>query len=238
MANKTLESQDNNKELSVLQFNNTEELVDDLWNEIKTNGMYGRSKTDFYDYVLYLLNKYDSGHFLSSNDNATNERLLKINATRIKSAKKNISVKFMDDGEYEKIFSDFINKITEENPLSLSDDGKSYTMVIEDVALRSIIETKLKRIANTTLDYKLNNELVSIDHKAFVKMLVAEINNSSDDIKNSLEKIVEELKKDKNNQDLWQTIETAISSDSFASLGINALKAIALYVYRKTTAND
>lgn len=238
MPNKTQESQDNNKELSGPKFNNTEQLAADLWNEIKTNGMYGRSKNDFYDYVLYLLNKYDSGHFLSSNDNATNERLLKINATRIKSAKKNISVKFMDDGEYEKIFSDFINKITEENPLSLSDDGKSYTMVIEDVALRSIIETKLKRIANTTLDYKLNNELVSIDHKAFIEMLVAEINNSSDDIKNSLEKIVEELKKDKNNQDLWQTIESAISSDSFASLGINALKAIALYVYRKTTAND
>lgn len=69
-------------------------------------------------------------------------------------------------------------------------------------------------------------------------MLVAEINNSSDDIKNSLKEIVEELRNDKNKQDLWQTIETVISSDSFASLGINALKAIALYVYRKTTAND
>lgn len=237
MTNKTLESQDS-KELSLLQFDNTKQLVDDLWNEIRINGMYGRSKTDFYDYVLYLLNKYDSGHFLSSNDNAANERLLKINATRIKSAKKNISVKFMDDNEYEKIFSDFINKIANGKLPFLSDDGKSYTMVIEDVALRSIIETKLKRITNTTLDYKLNNELVSIEHRAFIEMLVAEIKNNPSDINNLLEEIVKELKKDKNKQDLWQIIENTLSSDSFASLGIKALKEIASYVYRKTSAND
>lgn len=215
-------------------FNEEKEFILEVWNEIKTNGMYGRSKNDFYDYVLYLLNKHDINHFFSSNNNATNERLLKINATRIKSAKKNISVKFMNDSEYDKIFSDFIQNIADGKLPSLSDDGKSYTMVIEDVALRSIIETKLKRTANTTLDYKLNNELVSIEHKAFVKMLVAETGNKSDDVKPLLEETVNALKKDKSKQDLWQTIEGVLKSDSFASLGINALKVITAFVCKKS----
>lgn len=217
-------------------FYKTEELVKDLWNEIKINGMYGHSKTDFYDYVLYLLNKYDKNHFLSSNDNADNERLLKINSNRIKTAKKNISVKFMSDNEYEKIFFNFIQRIAEGNLPSLDDDGKSYTMVIEDTALCSIIETKLKRVANTTLDYKLNRELVSIEHKAFIEMLSVEINNSSQDVKNLLQDIINTLKNDKDNKDVQQIIQNVLNSDSFQSLGIAALKEIASYVYKKLSA--
>lgn len=215
-------------------FYEEKEFISEVWNEIKTNGMYGRSKNDFYDYVLYLLNKYDTNHFFSSNDNATNERLLKINATRIKSAKKNISVKFMNDSEYDKIFSDFIQNIADGKLPFLSDDGKSYTMVIEDVALRSIIETKLKRTANTTLDYKLNNELVSIEHRAFIKMLADEINNEPNNVKPLLEEIIKTLENTKNAQEVKQMIETVLQSDSFASLGINALKVITAYICKKS----
>lgn len=215
-------------------FNEEKEFISEVWNEIKTNGMYGRSKNDFYDYVLYLLNKHDTNHFFSSNDNATNERLLKINATRIKSAKKNISVKFMNDSEYEKIFSDFIQNIADGKLPTLSDDGKSYTMVIEDVALRSIIETKLKHTANTTLDYKLNNELVSIEHKAFIEMLADEINNEPNNVKPLLEESIKTLENSKNAQEVKQMIETVLQSDSFASLGINALKVITAYICKKS----
>lgn len=215
-------------------FNEEKEFISEVWNEIKTNGMYGRSKNDFYDYVLYLLNKHDINHFFSSNDNATNERLLKINATRIKSAKKNISVKFMNDSEYEKIFSDFIQNIADGKLPTLSDDGKYYTMVIEDVALRSIIETKLKRTANTTLDYKLNNELVSIEHKAFIEMLADETNNEPNNVKSLLEEIIKTLENSKNAQEVKQMIETVLRSDSFASLGINALKVITAYICKKS----
>lgn len=214
-------------------FLDTEKFIGELWNELQTNGVYGRSKTDFYDYILYLLNKYDANHFLSSNDNATNERLLKITAARIKTAKKNISVKFMNNGEYEKIFQNFIQRIANGNIPSLEDNGKSYTMVIEDTALRSIIESKLKRIANTTLDYKLNTELVTISHKAFVELLVAESENSTENIKGFLENVLKSLEAGKNKNEIEQTIKTVIDSDSFEKLGLNALKAIAQFIYKK-----
>lgn len=214
-------------------FFDTQKIVGELWNELQTNGVYGRSKTDFYDYILYLLNKYDANHFLSSNDNATNERLLKITATRIKTAKKNISVKFMDNSEYEKIFQNFIQRIANGNIPSLEDNGKSYTMVIEDTALRSIIEAKLKRIANTTLDYKLNTELVTISHKAFVELLVAESENSPENIKDFLKNFLKTLKDNESKNDIKQMIKTVLDSGSFETFGLNALKAIAQFIYKK-----
>lgn len=214
-------------------FLDTEKFIGELWDEIKANGVYGRSKNDFYDYILYLLNKYDEKHFLSSYDNATNERILKITAARIKAAKKNISVKFMDNGEYEKIFQNFIQRIAKGNVPSLEDNGKSYTMVIEDTALRSIIESKLKRIANTTLDYKLNTELVTISHKAFVELLVAESENSTENIKGFLENVLKSLEAGKDKNEIEQMIKPVMDSDSFEKLGLNALKAIALFIYKK-----
>lgn len=214
-------------------FLDTEKFIGELWDELQTNGVYGRSKTDFYDYILYLLNKYDANHFLSSNDNATNERLLKITAARIKTAKKNISVKFMDNSEYEKIFQNFIQRIANGNIPSLEDNGKSYTMVIEDTALRSIIEAKLKRIANTTLDYKLNTELVTISHKAFVELLVAESENSPENIKDFLKNFLKTLKDNENKNDIKQMIKTVIDSGSFETFGLNALIAIAQFIYKK-----
>ena len=36
-------------------FLDTEKFIGELWDEIKANGVYGRSKNDFYDYILYLL---------------------------------------------------------------------------------------------------------------------------------------------------------------------------------------
>ena len=48
------------------ELQNQKTLVDnDLWNEMTTTGFSNRSKNDFYDFVLYLLNKYDNNHFLS-----------------------------------------------------------------------------------------------------------------------------------------------------------------------------
>lgn len=45
-------------------------VADAIWEEIKTNGMYGRSKNDFYDFMLYTLNRHVPKHFLDGNDNA------------------------------------------------------------------------------------------------------------------------------------------------------------------------
>lgn len=220
------------------EFENTDKLVEELWNEIKTNGMYGRSKNDFYDFVLYILNKYDKNHFLSENDNAYNERLLKINSSRIKSAKKNISVKFMDQKEYEEIFINFIKKLAEGNLPSLNDDDGSYTMIIEDTALRSVIESKLKRLSNTSLDYKINTEIVTVKHEDFIKMLTAEIDKEDEDIRTLLESTIKTLKNDKNSQEIKKAIQDVLNdSDSLQSLSINALKAVSLCIQRKIVSN-
>lgn len=210
-----------------------DEAVKAIWEEIKTNGMYGRSKNDFYDFVLYTLNRHDPKHFLDGNDNATNERLLKISATRIKAAKKNISVKFMDDSEYDKIFSDFIKKISDIGIPSQNDspDGLSYTMVIEDVALRSILEGKLKCVANTTLDYHLNTELVTIGHEAFMKMLGAEAEYAGSDVKEMLESMVKDMKAGELKKDAIDSIKRITESYEPKSLTAKILMEIARFVH-------
>jgi hypothetical protein len=228
------------------KFENHAALVDALWHEIKTNGLYDSSKIDFYDFVLYLLNKYDKNHFFNTNDNADNERLLKVNATKIKAAKKNISVKFMSEAEYKDIFVEFLRKIGNGNLPSLDDTGNSYTMVIEDPALRSVLETKLKRVANTTLDYKMNKEIVTISHESFLKMLAFELDLLTEDkdsagIETLLSNTIDSLKDDKSKQVIKQSIQEAIKtlkdSDSIQSFGINSLKAVATFAVTKFMAN-
>ena len=220
-------------------FFNQAALVDDLWNEMTTTGFSNRSKNDFYDFVLYLLNKYDNNHFLSENDNAYNERLLKSTEVRIKSAKKNISVKFMSSEEYDDIFIDFIKKISSGNLPSLDDNGDTYIMVIEDTALRSVLETKLKRITHTTFDYKMNKEIVTISHSAFLKMLAVELDlsNDSNGMITLLSNTIDSLKDEKSKQDIKEALTEAVGalkeSDSLQSLTINGLKAVATFAVTK-----
>lgn len=223
-------------------FFNQAALVDDLWKEMTITGFSNRSKNDFYDFVLYLLNKYDNNHFLSENDNADNERLLKTKAARIKSAKKNISVQFMDEDEYKDIFIDFIKKISSGNLPSLDDTGDTYTMVIEDTSLRSVLETKLKRITHTTFDYKMNKEIVTISHSAFLKMLAVELDlsNDSDGMITLLSNTIDSLKDEKSKQDIKEALTEAVGalkeSDSLQSLTINGLKAVATFAVTKFLA--
>lgn len=226
-------------------FFNQAALVDDLWKEMTTTGFSNRSKNDFYDFVLYLLNKYDKNHFLSENDNADNERLLKTKAEKIKESKKLISVKFMDDVEYNSIFLDFIKRISRGNIPNLNDDGSSYTMVIEDTVLRSAIEARLKRTSNITLTYERNTELVTINHEAFLKMLTAEISGEPEDsdgqIKTLLEDTVKTLKDKKTKQNTKKTIDKVIEAlvgltpmpDSLKSLGTDALQAVSHCAWEK-----
>lgn len=224
-------------------FFNQDALVGELWNEISTTGFSNRCKTDFYDYVLYLLNKYDRNHFLDANDNTDNERLLKTKASRINSAKKNISVQFMDGKEYESIFARFIERIGKGDIPKLDDTGDSYTMVLEDATLRDTLATKLKRVAHTTLDYKLNKELVTVKHEAFIAMLASELKldeSISEGIRRLISDTRDALEKEKGKQDMKKALDTALQtlkdSDSLQSLGINGLKAVATFVSKKLTA--
>ncbi len=212
-------------------------VAETIWEEIRTNGMYGRSKNDFYDFVLYTLNKHDPDHFLDENDNATNERLLKISATRIKAAKKNISVKFMDDGEYDQIFWRFIGKIADEPPLLTQDDdnGSSYTIMIEDTALRSMIEGKIKSASNTTIDYHRNRELVTVSCEAFLKMLAMELDKANPDVKGMLSDTLKDLEKQKDKAEAANAFKRIMKSESLEAFPINLCREILKFAVKKVS---
>ncbi len=171
---------DNKKDYSKI-FSDSEspralKFANELWGKIIDDELFSRQKNDICDYVLYLFNKYDSAHFLDSLSNAENERLLKTTASKIKASKKNISVKFMNEAEYDEVFDDFLNdldKRVKSNNLII-ENGKIKT-TIENPALRDILSSKLKVITNDALDYSLNSEKVSISIKNFLAMLRNEV---------------------------------------------------------------
>lgn len=95
--------------------------------------------------------------FLDSHSNVENERLLKTTASKIKASKKNISVKFMSDIEYQQVFKDFLNSLANDNPKSIvkQKENGDLEFTIENNILKDILESKLKKWANTTFTYTL-----------------------------------------------------------------------------------
>lgn len=167
-------------EKSIIMFDNPNNFANDLWSEIVDSALFSRPKNDICDYLLYLFNKHDSAHFLDLNSNEQNERLLKMNASKIKSTKKNIAIKFMDSNEYDKIFGDFLDRLAirvENKTIRIDDDN--VKLVIENPALRDILASKLKVITDDTLDFSLNSEKVSISSKNFLAMLCNEVSKEN-----------------------------------------------------------
>ena len=175
------------------------EFANDLWSEIVDKALFSRPKNDICDYLLYLFNKHDSAHFLDSNTNEQNERLLKMNASKIKSSKKNIAIKFMDSDEYSDIFKDFLDELVKRarnNQLDIK-NGK-INITIENTALRDILSAKLKDSVKTAPDYNTNSENVSISITNFLTMIrneVAEANQPKYD--EMLEKLKSKYTKEK-----------------------------------------
>ncbi|MCI5969027.1 hypothetical protein [Helicobacter sp.] len=152
------------------------------------------NKNHLYDYLLYLLNKYDENHFFDNNTNAQNERLLKITASKIKNAKKNISVQFMNDEEYENIFEQFIREIFHKNILRYS-NGK-IKITLENPSMQSMLESKLKVYAGEGFEYNLNRESVEVSVVAFMVMLDSTQNQLNDEkLKNKIQELIKEIKK-------------------------------------------
>ena len=163
-----------------LNLNNPKAFCDDLWHKIVDERLFSYQKNDICDYLLYLFNKHDSAHFLDSNSNEQNERLLKMNASKIKSSKKNIAIKFMDEGEYSDIFKDFLDELVERarnNQLDIK-NGK-INITIENTALRDILSAKLKDSVKTAPDYNTNSENVSISITHFLTMIRNEVANEN-----------------------------------------------------------
>ena len=161
-----------------LKIDNPAELINELWEKLKSSGLYAYSKNDIYDYLIYLLNKYDEKHFFDTNSNASNSRLLKVSQTRIKIAKTNISVKFMDEKEYDEIFVNFLNNCASSVVKFDENIGNGkIKFVIENPAIKAVLEAKLKSAVSDTLDYSFNKEIVTIDAKNFIETLNLEYEN-------------------------------------------------------------
>lgn len=171
-------------------------FTDELWQKIVQNGFGAFNKNDLCDYLLYLFNKHGEG-FFDKNSNADNERLFKTTATKIKTSKKNIAVKFMSDTEYQKVFSDFLNDIANDKVvLRPSNTQKGFlTLIIENKVVRDMLADKLKAITQDTLEYNLNTEKVSISIDSFIQMLAKELpQNKQKDLMKDIDKLKDEYK--------------------------------------------
>lgn len=173
-------------------------FVDELWLNIIRNGFGVWSKNDLSDYLLYLFNKYDENHFFDTNTNEQNERLLKTTASKIKTSKKNIAVKFMSQGEYDSIFEDFLNALSSGKIAIKDSKNNMLEMTIENPVFKSMLEAKLKDSTQEGFEYSLNNEKVAISCKTFMLMLAKEASNLNKN--DTLDKILKECKMTKNMQ--------------------------------------
>lgn len=209
-----------------LNIDKPSEFIDELWDKLTSSGLYAYSKNDIYDYLIYLLNKYDEKHFFDTNSNASNSRLLKVSQTRIKTVKTNISVKFMDEKEYDEIFVNFLNNCASSVVKFDENIGNGkIKFVIENPAIKAVLEAKLKSAVSDTLDYSFNKEIVTIDAKNFIETLNLEYENLNNSenltqtqkiLKNKLQKmkINEILKKLK---DMAENITVGVLAEIVAS---------------------
>ena len=176
--------------------NNADKFLQELWTKISEYSLLNASKNDIGDYLIYLLNKYcefnGNERFFDTLPNATLERVLKINASKIKTSKRNIAVKYLSNTEYNTLFNDFLKKIADKN-YKISTEGDKLVFIIDNPAMRDYLEARLKEL-NDTFDYTLNSEKVKVSIKSFFKMLLehSNIENalfSKDDLKNAILKV-------------------------------------------------
>ena len=155
---------------------NANELVKELWQAIMLKGFGAWSKNDICDYLLYLFNTHSKEKFLDMNSNAENERLLKMNASKIKASKKNISVKFMEEGEYRGIFDKFLLALSQGKIALKSGSKKGYfKMTLENPVFQSALEARLKEVVKESFDLpQFNTEKVEIPCVDFISVLEAE----------------------------------------------------------------
>jgi hypothetical protein len=170
----------------------------DLWRKITDTGFNAMSKNDFYDYVLYLFNKHSKTQFLDNGSNYDNSILLRVTEQKLKSTQQNIYLKYETPEEKDHILPNFINKIMEDRiSLELSQD--TYTFVLDHLPTRNYLEALMKRSRNTTFDYALNREKVSLGVKDFydlLKTVVTEICKDRDEDLGEVQRRIEKMEKD------------------------------------------
>jgi hypothetical protein len=197
---------------------NAENLARDLWGKIIGTGFNAMSKNDFYDYVLYLFNKYNAEPFLDANSNYKNSQLLRVTEQKLKNSAQNIYLKYYEDDEKEKLLKLFFEKIAAKKILLKTDneqDIKQYHLVIEDLRIRTQLEGILKDCAGTTLDYHFNTELVKLEVKDFYTMFFGALEKLPD--ASALQQEMDRLKFDE---------ETAAFAKALAGIAQGGITAL------------
>jgi hypothetical protein len=157
-----------NMELNITE-ENAKKFVRSLWDKIMDTGFNALAKNDFYDYTLYLFNKYNKPHFLDENSNYDNAMLLKVTETKIKTSKLNITLKYKAKEEKADILKNFFRQIAE---MKIHDKQDYFEFVLEDPSVKMAFEHELKQLLKTTLEYSINNERVKIEKSDFFQFLM------------------------------------------------------------------
>jgi hypothetical protein len=150
---------------------NAQQFVTALWNKITDTGFNALSKNDFYDYVLYLFNKYGESRFLDSSPDYENSLLLRVTPQKIQSSKRNIFLKYAEDAE-KNVAQKLLSKIADKSvALSLDTEKKEYTLTIDDYAMRDYLAALMKRALGKSYDYRQNPENIVVPAADFYAVL-------------------------------------------------------------------
>lgn len=205
-----------------ITISNTVKFAEDMVQAVTQGDFASYGKADMYDCILYLLNKHSAEKFLDTYSNFDNSRMLKITEQRVKMAKKNISLKFMDTAEFDSVFDTFIQKISG-GQITPRDTGDYYNFTIEDTVLRSILEAKLKETVGETFTHKLNTEQVSIAKKDFLEMLAHE---KDKDVQKFLADAKSKAKDTATKKLFDEFLANAVDALPYAKLTVSAVKAL------------
>ncbi len=166
--NEIIKTKDN-----IIESINAEGFVKDLMNFIFDYGLGTYSKTDTYDYIVYLANKHSNDAFFDTNSNFDNALLFKVSETRIKNTRQNIALKFKGE-ERQNVYADFLLKLHSGKIKVKFDDQETFTFFIEDPFVRMTLESLLKKSQGITADYSFNRELIKIKREDFITVLISE----------------------------------------------------------------
>jgi hypothetical protein len=164
-----------------------EKFVAELQAKINQTGYNILSKTDLYDYLLYLFNKHNTRHFLDES-NYHNAFALRITESRVKAAKLNIALKYKTIEERRESFILFLQRLC---GIKIVEKDDCFTFFIDDPCARIELESFLKEKLGMTLDYGENRERVKLEKFAFLYILMEYSNTSETSFVDTLKKELE-----------------------------------------------
>jgi hypothetical protein len=149
---------------------NAQALAVELFSKIRGTGFNALSKNDFYDFVLYLLDRYSSERFLSRDSIQQNALLLRAAPAKIRSSRLNIYLKFLPPTEQREGLEKFINLLTSQN-VRINKEGTKVILTLDDPVVRFCLDAELKFALGVTYDILGNNDLVSLEKEDFYAIL-------------------------------------------------------------------